>query len=310
MVLSKKSWIALGFGALGFLGCGGADFAPTAQGEATAENSAKAKSAKTFLSLGDSIPFGYNPLLMPPFSAPPASPSAFVGYPEVLASRGFDVTNASCPGETSGSFLDPLAPDNGCRAFKGYPPVSLHADYETTQIAFAVAAIQAKVADKDKFNFITLNMGANDLFVLQASCNFDLGCIQAGLQGVVVAYSQHLSDAYDQMKAAYNKTDRIKGKFVGVTTYATNYNEPLAVGALTYMNNALAAFTASKEGRLADAYGAFQTASASSGGDACAAGLLIRKPDNTCDIHPSQDGRNLLAQTVLAALHPEDGDEE
>jgi hypothetical protein len=236
---------------------------------------------------------------MPPFS-PPAPPTAFIGYPEVLASSGYDVTNASCPGETSGSFLDATAPDNGCRAFKA--ALSLHADYETTQIAFAVAAIQAKVADhNDKFDFTTLNIGANDLFLLQASCP-NVACIQAGLPGVIAAYSQHLSNAYDQMKAAYNKTDLIKGKFIGVTTYATNYNDPLAVGALTLMNNALAAFTSSKEGALADGFGAFQAASASSGGDACAAGLLIRKPDNTCDIHPSQLGRELLAQTVSNVL--------
>jgi len=302
MVLSKKSCIALGFAALGFLGCGGADFEPTAQGEAAAENSAKVKAAKTFLSLGDSIPFGFNPLV------PLAPPTNFIGYPEVLASRGYDVTNASCPGETSGSFLDATAPDNGCRSFKAYPPLSLHADYETTQIAFAVAAIQAKVADQNgKFDFITLNIGANDLFVLQNSCTTapnPLLCIQSGLPGVVAAYSQHLASAYDQMAAAYG-ANKIKGQFVGVTTYVTNYNDPLAVGALTLMNNALAAFTSSKGGILADGYLAFQTKSTEDGGtgDACAAGLLIRKPDNTCDIHPSEDGRKLLADTVLKALN-------
>jgi len=305
MVLSKQSLIAFGFGALGFLGCGSADFQPTAQGEAPAESSAKAKSAKTFLSLGDSIPFGFNPFV------PLAPPSNFIGYPEVLASRGFDVTNASCPGETSGSFLDPdpaNAPDNGCRAFKAYPPLSLHANYETTQIAFAVAAIEAKVAAHDKFDFITLNIGANDLFVLQATCNYDLGCIQAGLGDVIWAYSQHLTDAFNQMKTAYDpenseNPDRIKGKFIGVTTYVTNYNDPLAVGAVGAINTALRDFIAlNNKGRLADGYAAFQTASAPFGGDACAAGLLIVKPDNTCDIHPSQAGRVLLAETVIDVL--------
>lgn len=304
MELSKKSWIALGFGALGFLGCGGADFEPTARGEATAENSAKAKSAKTILSLGDSIAFGFNPLV------PLAPPTNFIGYPEVLASAGYDVTNASCPGETSGSFLDPnpaTAPDNGCRAFKAAPPLSLHANYETTQIAFAVAAIEAKVAAHDKFDFITLGIGANDLFVLQASCP-DLACILNGLPGVIGAYSQHLADAFNQMETAYDPAnsenpDRIKGKFIGLTTYVTNYNDQLAVGSIGAINTALRDFIAlNNKGRLADGYAAFQTASAPFGGDACAAGLLIVKPDNTCDIHPSQLGRELLAQTVIDAL--------
>jgi lysophospholipase L1-like esterase len=301
MVFSKPSWIALGFGALGFLGCGGADFGPTGQGEAPTEGSAKFNSAKTFLSLGDSIAFGYNPLV------PQLPPSNFTGYPEVLASRGFDVTNASCPGETSGSFLDPspaTAPDNGCRFWKSH--FALHADYETTQIVFTVGAIQAKAAANEIFDFVTLNIGANDLFVLQASCGGQLACIQAGLPGVVAAYSQHIANAYEQMKAAYDpEKPKFKGKFIGVTTYATNYNDPLAVGALSAINEKLRAFTALNKGRLADGYVAFQTASASAGGDACAAGLLIRKPDNTCDIHPSQTGRELLAQTVIDVLEDE-----
>jgi hypothetical protein len=290
MVFSKQSWIALGFGALGFLGCGGADFEPTAQGETTPGHSMELNdNPKSFLSLGDSIAFGYNPLVSP------FVPSNFIGYPEVLASSGYEVTNASCPGETSGSFLSATAPDNGCRFWK--TNFSLHADYETTQIAFAVATIAAKVAAKEKFEFITLNIGANDLFVLQASCSGQLPCIQAGLPGVIAAYAQHLADAYAQIKAAGSKS-----KLVGVTTYATNYNDPLAVGALGAINAQLAAFTTQNEGRVADGFAAFQTASASFGGDACAAGLLIVKPDNTCDIHPSQAGRELLAQTVIDQL--------
>jgi hypothetical protein len=40
-------------------------------------------------------------------------------------------------------------------------------------------------------------------------------------------------------------------------------------------------------------------ASAPFGGDSCAAGLLVKLPDGTCDTHPSLAGQELLASTVL-----------
>jgi hypothetical protein len=173
--------MALGIGTLGLLGCGGADWDQSAQDLATADESAELKApTKSFLTLGDSIPFGMNPLV-----ATPHLPSSYVGYPERMAALGNRVTNPSCPGETSGSFLSATAPDNGCRAFKG--AFSLHADYETTQIGYVVAAL-----NKTKFDFITLNIGANDLFLLQKKCANEPTCIQAGLPGVLQAYSENL----------------------------------------------------------------------------------------------------------------------
>src|SRR4051812_19239951 len=56
------------------------------------------------LALGDSIAFGYNPF--GDFS----KATNFEGYPEMLASD-FKVKNASCPGETSASFMSLTAPD-------------------------------------------------------------------------------------------------------------------------------------------------------------------------------------------------------
>jgi hypothetical protein len=53
---------------------------------------------------------------------------------------------------------------------------------------------------------------------------------------------------------------------------------------------------------LADGFGAFQRASASAGGDTCAAGLLIPLGNGTCDVHPTKRGRDLLSQAVLEAL--------
>ena len=283
MALSKWSLI-FGFGALGFFGCSGADGDLTAEELDTGDESVDLTASKAFLSLGNSIAFGFNPLV-----ATPNVPSSYVGYPEVIASKGNKVTNASCPGETSSSFFSTDAADNGCRNFKA--AYSLHADYETTQSAFMVAALK-----KTKFDFITLDIGANDLLLLQRKCNADPLCIQEQLPAVIGQYSANLHTGFDLVKGA-----GYKGRFIALTTYATDYNDKLAVGALNALNGALVAFTTDAKvgGKVADGFAAFQKAAASFGGNACAAGLLIKLPDGTCDIHPSKKGRELLATTIL-----------
>src|SRR5438046_2686082 len=103
----------------------------------------------TYLALGDSVAFGLDPTLLISIQQPPL-PSAFTGYPEIVASAEHLLTskkevNASCPGETSGSFWIPGAPDFGCHDLgpQGQPPfktwVGLHTSYPGTQLAFAVS---------------------------------------------------------------------------------------------------------------------------------------------------------------------------
>ena len=60
----------------------------------------------TYLALGESIAFGYNPLLQ----AANATPDQYRGYPEFVAkklhlTKSKKEVNAACPGETSLSFL-------------------------------------------------------------------------------------------------------------------------------------------------------------------------------------------------------------
>src|SRR3989442_4939566 len=59
-----------------------------------------------FLALGDSVAFGFSPLVRDP-----SEPENFVGYPEALAKLlDADVVNASCPGEASGGVILPPNP--------------------------------------------------------------------------------------------------------------------------------------------------------------------------------------------------------
>jgi hypothetical protein len=81
---------------------------------ASAHSASDSHPNNNYLALGDSVPFGYNPLLV----THGVNPSVFVGYPQLAANLftpNLNVFNASCPGETSGSMIDMTAPDNGCQ---------------------------------------------------------------------------------------------------------------------------------------------------------------------------------------------------
>src|SRR6516162_10010427 len=97
---------------------------------------AKAGSPQQYLALGDSIAFGFSPLLNP------VNADNFIGYPTpAAAGLKKTLTNASCPGETSSHFVSLAGTDNGCGFWRTFYP--LHAEYATSQLAFADAFLQA-----------------------------------------------------------------------------------------------------------------------------------------------------------------------
>jgi lysophospholipase L1-like esterase len=272
--------------AVGSVGCTTAVAAPEEQQEELSTSNDDVTARKiNYLALGDSIAFGFDPT-----NTNPANPNTFRGYPEVIDTfRFIHGSNAACPGETSGSFLSDAAADNGCRNWKA--AFSLHDDYEGTQIDFALAFLQ-----RTETKYVSINVGANDLLLLQKTCLGDPKCIQAALPATLGAYGKNLGTIYARLRGA-----GFSGKLVGLTTYVPNYNDPLAVGAFTALNQVLTQVTTAAGGEVADGFGAFKFVAQRFGGDSCAAGLLITLPDGTCDIHPSRKGRDILAAAVLGA---------
>src|SRR5437763_4505921 len=81
--------------------------------------SADGAHARPYLALGDSITFGF--ITNAGFEY--VNPENFVGFPDYAGqSLKFGTSNASCPGETSGSFLSSTAPDDGCRFYRSQAP--------------------------------------------------------------------------------------------------------------------------------------------------------------------------------------------
>src|ERR1035438_6223921 len=167
----------------------------------------------TYLALGDSIAFGYDPTVAVP------APDKYVGYPERVADflhllQSKKEVNAACPGETSGSFLNVLAPDNGCNGSQGFKAkIGLHTnytDYTESQVSFAAAAL----ANNKHINLVTLSIGGNDLLLLQQKCaNSDPRvfalCVQTDLEsktGTLAIYAGNLGAILGAIRANYQGT--------------------------------------------------------------------------------------------------------
>jgi hypothetical protein len=137
-----------------------------------------------YLALGDSVPFGFNPL------ANPTDAGNFIGYPEIAAQRlNIEDVNATCPGEASGGFLSLTGTDNVCRPYRSFFP--LHTGYTGTQMAFATSYLSSHPDTR----LVTLTLGANDLFRWQKDCAVSptTGTCPLGFGGVLVTMRANLN---------------------------------------------------------------------------------------------------------------------
>ena len=269
----------------------------------------------TYLALGDSIAFGMNPLLLPPYSTQPRTPAEFTGYPEIVAKAehlldSSKEVNAACPGETSGSFLITGAPDYGCNSPHYLPSgesipafktsIGLHTNYAGTQMDFAVKQLTAN----KHINLVTLSIGANDGLLLLQECHGNIVCVGNGLGGVLQNYAGNLTTVLSGIRANYQGT-LILMKYYSPSPALDGFTAELN-DVMTQVATQLAQQPGFRPVIFADGFTAFYLASAllnhgPSNHDACKAGLLIRlpfPPETPCDIHPSPLGRDLLAATV------------
>jgi lysophospholipase L1-like esterase len=252
----------------------------------------------TYLALGDSVAFGY----VPPDAVPAPKyldAHSFVGYPEYLAQQLNErVTNASCPGETTGSMLVAGAQSNGCENSPGSPVgyatlYPLHAQYQGTQMDYALHYLAAHKHTR----LITIDIGANDAFLCQET-TLDHCSSRAELLGVANEIAVNLGTIFHDLRvvAGYD------GPIVALTYYSLSYSDPVQLGIAQFLDSVIAGVTTANGGLVADGFGAFQGPSAAFGGDPCAAGLLIKLPDGTCNIHPSPAGHRLLAAAIANAI--------
>jgi lysophospholipase L1-like esterase len=250
---------------------------------------------KYYLALGDSVAFGYTP----PQVTPPQwyqHARNFKGYPEYLAPWfGLTDVNASCPGETSSSFLDVTAQSNGCENSIGsdlgyrdaYP---LHVHYNSDQLTYATHFL---ATNGSATKLVSINIGANDLFVCQSTTSDQ--CTGADFPATLNTIAQNLTTILHGLRAT-----GYHGKLVVLAYYSISYTDPIQVAGTTLLNNTLSSVAHQFHAIVADGYNAFKQASGASG-DPCAAGLLIPLPGGGCNIHPTALGHVILANEIAKA---------
>jgi lysophospholipase L1-like esterase len=249
------------------------------------------------LSLGDSVVFGFIAQAGHAY----VNPTNFIGYPEHDSLElNLDIVNASCPGETTGSLLSATAADNGCHAFRSAFP--LHVPYSSTQIAFATEYLRLHRSVR----VVTIGIGANDLFLLQDSCAGNPNpttCVEAELPSVLASISSNMAKILlDIRSTGYG------GEIVIVNYYSLDYSDTANTAITRLLNQSIAAPARSFDAVVADVFTAFQNAVSNPaiGGRVCNAGLLNVNPQDptqaTCDVHPSQSGQRLIAETIARTV--------
>ena len=238
--------------------------------------------------------FGY----VPPQAVPAPnyrSANSFVGYPEdVGQALRLGVWNASCPGETTASMLVAGAQSNGCENSPGSAvgyrtQFPLHVQYQGTQTEYALKYL----AVHRHTVLVTINIGANDAFLCQET-TADHCASAAELQAVLLEIQTNLTAIYTQIRDVAH----YQGLLVALTYYSLDYSSPAAEQGALLLDSVIASVTEKFGGKVADGFTAFEGRSAAFGGSPCAAGLLVKLPDGTCNIHPSPAGHLLLAQAI------------
>ena len=248
-----------------------------------------------YLALGDSVAFGY--LANPP--TPPGGGSAyknaanFVGYPTYVGNfLDLSTTNASCPGETTGSFIDTKAADGGCRVYRASYP--LHVSYPgESQLEYAVAFLKAHPTTE----LVTIDTGADDGLLVIEQCGglTETACINAKVGPALSAITTSLTTIVQAVRGA-----GFNGTLVLVNLYSLNYANAFETQLVGQLDSAIASVATTNHLGLADAFSAFQAAANRVGGNTCTTGLLAAGSSalGSCDLHPSLTGQQLLATTV------------
>jgi lysophospholipase L1-like esterase len=242
----------------------------------------------TYLALGDSVPFGFigNAESLYP------DPDNFVGYPEMVSDDlHLGVLDASCPGETTDSFIDAEAQSNGCENSLDSPigyrdRYPLHVDYEGSQLDYALETLQ-EVPD---IRLVTLQLGANDAFV----CLCTGRCTTpAELQDLTARVQANL----DLILRTLRDEGDYRGRIAVVTYYALDYSDPVGVAIVQTLNDAVTAAAVANGAVVADGFEAFRSRALEAGGSSIAAGLVYLD-----DVHPTAEGHRLLATGVEQAV--------
>jgi len=136
----------------------------------------KVPTSDAYVSIGDSLAFGYQPNLV---AAGDFNPADYASYAEIYAhEEHLNLANFGCPGETSTTMIY-----GGCPWTTGGLPTHMPFGGES-QLGAAFTFLSAHPETK----LVSIDIGSNDLLGVVDSCltaTNVLGCIQSGLPGAM-----------------------------------------------------------------------------------------------------------------------------
>lgn len=153
-----------------------------------------------YLSLGDSLSQGYQPV-GPEVGSPGVNTDN--GYADVLYQRlqqsepGLVLEKYGCSGETTTSMLDggPVVDGKSYCAYQTPTPLVYQQDPSLTQIDAATAFLREH---RGEVTHLTIDIGANDVQKCATSAGIDFACVGQGL----AAIAQNLPKILAQLRAA------------------------------------------------------------------------------------------------------------
>jgi lysophospholipase L1-like esterase len=241
-----------------------------------------------YVALGDSVAFGYSPLLEDPWV-----PDRFVGYPELIAQRThLGTTNLACPGQTAQGIVSRDVVNDGCFDFRDAAAQEgitvLHADYRGTQLRAALDAVRSDAPPW----LISIQGGGNELSNCAERRDPD-ACLRRALPKI----NDSLELAVNRLRAAGS---RARIALVGY------HLVPGLEAPLRQVNRVVARAARDTDVEFVDVAEPFAEYARRHNGDLCSTGLLVALPDGSCDLHPTATGQRLYADAVLDAVRDRD----
>ncbi|MHB1490904.1 MAG: SGNH/GDSL hydrolase family protein [Cellulomonas sp.] len=245
-----------------------------------------------YLSLGDSLAYGYQPNLV---AAGDLDPAHYNSYAEDFArlDRRVTLVNYGCPGETTSTLVS-----GGCP----WPTTALHDSYGEagSQLAAATAFL---TAHRGHVSLVTIDIGSNDLLALVGTCQATTNsttaleaCLGTGLPATISTIATNYVTLLGTVKKLAPEARVVMFNLYNPLALTLPGSDQL-VGVV---NQALAGVAARAGAQVADAFRAINVTAGSTVEKASVC-LLTWECTSYANVHPNTLGYSALTWALIDA---------